>query len=168
MAQSRRGKRLCSSLRAGQRMLIAGLLLAACPTALAQYEISSYAFVEPDASLRVSGNVIHLYGVYIPPTDQTCYTFIRPVPCGTRAALALDFRIGADFVHCLPRSYRQDGSIVASCKAGEQDLSEWMLQKGWAVALPDAPFEFAAMEKIAKARGFGVWGMPVDVIRPRK
>jgi len=44
-------------------------------------------------------------------------------------------------------------------------LSEWMLQSGWAVALPDAPFEYSAMESIARSRGIGIWGIPVDVIR---
>jgi endonuclease YncB( thermonuclease family) len=125
-------------------------------------EISSFAFVQQDGSLKVAGNVVHLYGIYIPPTDQTCYTFIRPMPCGTRASLALEFQISGDFVHCIERAANPDGSITASCRANGQDLSEWMLQRGWAVALPDAPFQYVAMEKIARAKGIGVWGIPVD------
>ncbi|HVK56558.1 MAG TPA: hypothetical protein VM532_16205, partial [Burkholderiales bacterium] len=72
--------------------------------AQSETEISSYAFVQEDGALRVSGNVIHLYGIYIPPTGHTCYTFIRPMPCGTRASLALDFKIGVEFVHCIERT----------------------------------------------------------------
>jgi endonuclease YncB( thermonuclease family) len=131
----------------------------------AQSEISSFAFVRDDGSLEVGGNLIHLYGIYIPPTDQTCYTFIRPMPCGTRASLALDFRIKGEFVHCAEKARNADGSIIALCRAGNEDLSEWMLQRGWAVALPDAPFQYAAMEKIARSKGIGIWGIPVDVIR---
>lgn len=133
--------------------LVSALML---PQALA--EISSFAFVHEDGSMTVGGYLIHLYGIYIPPTDQTCYQFIRPMPCGSRASLALDFRISGDFVHCIERARNPDGSLIASCSAGGQDLSEWMLQKGWAVALPDAPFQYAAMEKIARAKGIGVWG----------
>jgi endonuclease YncB( thermonuclease family) len=114
--------------------------------------------------LSVGGYLIQLYGVYIPPTEQTCSTFIRPMPCGTRAALALDFKIAGEFVHCAERAKNQDGSITASCSAGREDLSEWMLQRGWAVALPDAPFEYAVMEKIARSRGIGIWGIPIDLI----
>lgn len=135
--------------------------------ALAQSEINSYAFVQPDSSLKISGYQIYLYGVYIPPTDQTCNTRVRPISCGTRASLALEFAIGADFVRCITRARRSDGSLIASCSANGQDLSEYMLQRGWAVALPDAPFEYAAMEKIARSRGFGVWGTPVDAIQRR-
>jgi endonuclease YncB( thermonuclease family) len=131
---------------------------------IAQSEISSFAFVQDDGSLKVSGTLIHLYGIYIPPTDRTCYTFVRPMPCGTRASLALDFKLGGDFVRCLERARHPDGSITASCTAGDEDLSAWMLKKGWAIALPNAPFEYAALEKIARARGFGVWGIPVDSI----
>ena len=135
------------------------------PWALADPEISGSAFVQPDSSMRISGTLVHLYGIYVPPTDETCYTFIRPVPCGPRASLALDFKISGDFVHCLPRATNPDGSVTASCTAGNDDLSEWMLQRGWAVARPEAPFEYAAMERIAQSKGIGIWGIPVDAIR---
>ncbi|MGE5648820.1 MAG: thermonuclease family protein [Bacillota bacterium] len=143
-----------------------GALLAAWLGAFAMQraaaEISSFAFVQPDGSLTVAGNVVHLYGIYIPPTESTCYSFIRPMPCGTRASLALEFQISGDFVHCTERTANPGGSISASCRANGQDLSEWMLQKGWAIALPDAPFQYAALEKIARARGIGIWGISID------
>lgn len=131
-------------------------------------EISSFASVQDDGTLKLAGYLVHLYGIYIPPTDHTCYTFVRPMPCGTRASLALAFKIEGNFVHCIERMRHPDGSIAASCNVDDQDLSEWMLQKGWAVALPNAPFEYAAMEKIARARSLGVWGIPIDrVMRHR-
>ena len=37
-----------------------------------------------------------------------------------------------------------------------------------ALALPDAPFEYHALEKIARHRGLGVWGMPADRILFRR
>ena len=135
--------------------------------AKANPEISSFAFVQEDGTLKVAGTLIHLYGVYIPPTDRTCYTFIRPIPCGSRASLALEFKISGDFVHCEQRLANPDGSIIASCSAGGEDLSEWMLRNGWAVAGPDAPFEYSALERIAQAKGIGIWGIPVDIIRRR-
>jgi endonuclease YncB( thermonuclease family) len=134
---------------------------------VARAEISSYAFVEEDATLKVSGEHIRLFGIYVPPTERTCYTFVRPPPCGSRGALALEFHIGVEFVHCEEKSRFADGSLSALCRVRGEDLSAWLLQQGWAVALPDAPFEYAAVEKIARTRGLGVWGIPVDVIRRR-
>ncbi len=127
----------------------ASVAITATPWAMADPEISSFAFVQENGSLQVAGNLIYLYGIYIPPTARTCQTFIRPIPCGPRASLALDFKISGDFVHCVPRASNPDGSIMASCRSGNEDLSEWMLQSGWAIALPDAPFEYSAMESIA-------------------
>ncbi|GAB3549432.1 hypothetical protein GCM10027343_31160 [Noviherbaspirillum agri] len=112
--------------------------------------------------MTVGGQRVRLFGIYVPPTDRTCNTFIRPIPCGTRASLALEFKVSGDFVRCQPRSRNADGSINASCKAGNDDLSEWMLQRGWAVALPDAPFHYAALEKIARSKGIGIWGIAID------
>jgi endonuclease YncB( thermonuclease family) len=148
-----------------RHLLIAALFLLSTG---ADAEISSYASVQDDGSLEVAGNVVHLFGIYVPPTDHTCYTFVRPAPCGTRASLALDFKIGVEFVHCTERARASDDSIFASCTARGEDLSAWMLQKGWAVALPDAPSEYAAMEKIARARGLGIWGIPIDIPRDRR
>jgi len=146
----------------------ASVLLLCATAAQAQDEISSFAFVREDGTLTVAGQHIVLYGIYIPPTERSCYTFVRPVPCGTRASLALDFKISGYFVHCLPQATSADGSIVASCRVDDVDLSEWMLQHGWALALPDAPFQYAAMESVARAHGIGVWGVPVDTFRPRR
>lgn len=150
------------------RRLFALLWVAVSLQASGAPEISSFAFVHEDGTLTVSGQRIHLYGIYIPPTDRTCSTFIQPMPCGTRASLALEFRISGDFVRCSERNRSTDGTIIASCSANGEDLSEWMLQRGWAVALPDAPFAYAAMEKIARAKGLGIWGIPVDAVRPAR
>jgi endonuclease YncB( thermonuclease family) len=161
------GKHMCKTLLAALAVAAMWATVANVSPAKAQSEISSFAFVQEDGSLKISGSLIRLYGIYIPPTDQSCSTFIRPMPCGTRASLALDFKISGAFVHCLPRATNPDGSITASCTVDREDLSAWMLQRGWAVALPDAPFEYQTLEKIAQSRGIGIWGIPVERIRRR-
>jgi endonuclease YncB( thermonuclease family) len=146
-------------------MLVAGVSQG--PPAMPMETISGLAFVQEDSSLKISSDLVHLYGIYIPPTDHTCYTFVRPMPCGTRASLALEFKISGSFVYCTPRWTNPDGSTVASCRVGNEDLSAWMLQRGWAVALPDAPVEYTVMERIAQSKGIGIWGIPIDIIRRR-
>lgn len=152
---------------ANLRNLVLAILVAATTPlqARANGQISGFASMQDDGLLKISGYRIHLYGIYIPPTGQTCYSFIRPMPCGSRAALALNFKIEGDFVHCTQRLRHVDDSITATCSLGNEDLSEWLLQKGWAVALPGAPFHYSALEKIAQSQGIGIWGVPVDIIR---
>jgi len=139
-------------------------VLALCAAASAA-EISSYAFVEHDGTLRVDGRTIHLYGIHIPPTEDDCRTSERPVRCTSRAAQALEFRISG-FVHCEPTARHDDGSVTALCRADGEDLSAYLLRRGWALALPEAPFEYEALERIARQRNVGVWGITIDRFSP--
>jgi endonuclease YncB( thermonuclease family) len=130
------------------RLLLSAML--ACglyPVATHAYEVSSYAIVNEDGTLQIKGKTVRLFGIYIPDTGRTCARNRLPPVCGSRASVALEFKI--------------DGFVT--CKLLERNP-----EMGWAVALPDAPFEYQTLEKIARSRGFGVWGMPVDRVIDRK
>ncbi len=133
------------------------------------YEISSYAGINEDGTLRIKGKTIRLFGIYIPDTERTCARNRYPRVCGSRASVALEFKIDG-FVRCDLLERHDDNTYTGYCRVNASafdegdDLSAYLLQKGWAVALPDAPFEYQTLEKIARTRGFGVWGMPVDRI----
>jgi endonuclease YncB( thermonuclease family) len=137
--------------------------------------IRSYAVVQDDASLRVQGKTIRLFGLYIPPTERGCVTVLRPPRCGSRAKRALELKIQG-FVECLPQQRYADRSIGAICYVEEGsildppvDLGAWLIEQGFAVARPDAPFEYGVLEEIARSNGRGVWGFQVDnVFRPRR
>lgn len=145
-------------------IFLVGLL----PPDVGAADFDSYAFVNDDGTLDIDNATIHLYGVLIPPTGTTCYGFERPVPCGPRAILALKFDIGEDFVKCDTKSRNKDGSYVAVCSANGRDLAETLLRQGWAVALPDAPYLYKVLEKIARSRGIGVWGIAVEPLHPQR
>jgi endonuclease YncB( thermonuclease family) len=143
-----------------------------CAAPAAAYEISSYAAINADGSLRISGKTVHLYGIYIPDTNQTCSRNRNPPVCGSRAVVALNFKIDG-FVRCEILKRYDDGSVAGRCRVKAshfddgEDLSAYLLQKGWAVALPDGPFEYQTLEKIARSRQFGIWGTTVDnIVRP--
>jgi len=134
-------------------------------------ELFSYALVQDDSSLRIKGRTVHLYGLYIPSSNRQCRTQIRPVRCAPRAALALEFKIQG-FVRCEERREREDGSVEAVCYVDSspfspgEDLGAYLIQQGLALALPDAPFEYHALERIARHNQLGVWGFQVDSIQP--
>jgi len=146
------------------RLILGLVLLCLCLSAGA--EITSYVRVRDDGALLIRRHIIWLYGVYIPTTDRTCKTLISPRRCGPRAILELDFKING-FVTCEPVYTNADDSLSAVCRHRGQDLAAWMLEQGWALALPDAPFEYAALEQIARSRKVGVWGTPADRIQRR-
>ncbi len=157
--------------RAGAVALaLAGLLLGGSPAGA--QEIHSYAIVQDDASLRVQGKTIRLFGIYLPPAIQNCRTDFRPPICGSRAARALEVLIRG-FVRCLPQTRNRDRSINAVCYTNAASLSQppvdlgaRLIEEGLALAGPAAPFEYQALERIARANRRGVWGFQVDrVIR---
>ena len=148
-------------------------LHALAPVAVYAREISSYAFINEDGSLRIKRKTIHLYGIHIPGSGKQCNTSLIPPVCGSRAAIALEFKIQG-FVRCEIIEENADGSLVGWCRVNAsklsegEDLSAYLLERGWAVALPDAPIEYQVLEKIAYRRGIGIWGFQIDsVIRPR-
>ena len=146
------------------------LLLGAVPTA--QADFASYAIVQADGTLKVAGRSVHLYGIHIPDAGRHCRTSVRPVRCGSRAAVALDTKIQG-FVRCREMGRNRDRSLNAVCwvdyslRTGGEDLGAWLISQGWAVARPEASFDYVTRERIARARGKGVWGFQADSIRRR-
>jgi len=138
------------------RAVLAALLWLAAP--LASAELVSYAKVRQDATLMVGSRVVRLYGIYVPAMGRTCRTNLRPVKCGSNAVLALDFKIRG-FVRCQQVRKHRDRSVTARCLNKGVDLGAYLIERGWAVALPGGPFEYQVLEKIARSRSMGIWGM---------
>jgi len=130
-------------------------------------ELTSYAFVNDDGTLRIKRKNIHLYGIHIPKTSNDCRLNQEPPFCASRAALALEFK-AKRFVRCEIISENPDRSLTGWCRVNYshfsegEDLSAYLLERGWAVALPDAPVEYHALERIARSRGVGVWGFSIQ------
>jgi endonuclease YncB( thermonuclease family) len=135
--------------------------LASSVTPILAADLSSFAFVNDDGSLRIRGQTVRLDGIIIPPTDRACQSNVRPIRCAPQAALALNFKVGTHFVHCTIRERRPNRDLIARCTVDDEDLAAWLIQQGWAAAAPDAPPEYVVLEKIARHRGIGVWGIPI-------
>ncbi len=80
-------------------IVLIGTMSSAPDAALAQ--AGELAFVQPDGTLKLGNRTIRLYGIYMPPTDRFCRTFLRPPRCASRAVLELD-RMIHGFVWCDP------------------------------------------------------------------
>ena len=133
-------------------------------------EIVSYAIVQDDATMKVQGKRIRLFGVHPVDLRRFCDDTFRPARCQTRAAVALASKIQG-FVRCNPQTRYGDGTIGAFCSVDGRgvldppvDLGAYLIREGWAVARPEAPFEYHTLEKIARANRRGVWGFQADQI----
>jgi endonuclease YncB( thermonuclease family) len=142
--------------------------LSSSTSVLAASPIRNFAIVQDDGSLRVQGQTIRLFGTHIPRTGRRCESRLRPIKCGSRAALALELIIRG-FVTCHPQGRYRDRSISAICYVEHGsivdpplDLGAWLIEKGLAVASPEAPFEYVTLERIAQAQNRGIWGFQFD------
>lgn len=146
------------------------IFLLMLPLSVAMADVTGYALVREDGSLQVEGRIIRLYGIYIPPTEVTCRAFIRPPRCAPRAALALSFKIQG-FVHCEKVGVNKDGTISAICRnnytsvSKGEDLAAYLLQQGWAVALPAAPFAIMHLRGLRGTRALGYGGFPIRTLK---
>lgn len=150
----------------GTGFLVLSLLVAGN---VASREFEGHAIVRGDGSLLIKNRVVHLYGIYLPATNRQCRGWITPVRCDERGVLALDF-IVKGFITCFEQVQNPDGSIDAVCYRDRSsfdpgiDLGAYLIERGWALALPNAPFEYQARERIARSREVGVWGWQVDSV----
>ena len=166
------GRRLrsCAALiRSTIEGLLAALVLiafAAAPALAADRPVlDGLAQVQTDASLRIAGRTVRLYGVYIPDVDgSTCSFVIRPARCGSRSALYLEQQVNG-FVRCEIIRQASDGALEGLCsvKGGDlfgprEDLGALMVAQGWALAGDDAPARYRALERLASSREVGLWG----------
>jgi endonuclease YncB( thermonuclease family) len=147
------------------------LLGLAAERAAAIEPITGLARVAADGTLVVGDRRVRLFGIFIPLDGRQCRTWLRPPLCAAPAVLALSNRI-TGFVRCEPRRLRDDGVIEAVCfaraqrlGAGDDDLAAQLLLEGWALAGPDAPFEYRGLERIAERRGVGLWNPGVTIFR---
>ncbi len=136
--------------------------------------VEGHAIVRSDGSLLMVYRVVHLFGIYMPSTNRQCRAWIAPVRCDERGVLALDFFVKG-FITCFERVQRADGSVDATCYRERSsfdpgtDLAAYLIERGWALARPEAPFEYHAMERIARSQEVGVWGWQVDSVTiPRR
>ncbi|MDJ0934190.1 MAG: hypothetical protein QNI93_02250 [Kiloniellales bacterium] len=137
----------------------------------ARAAVGSRVLVQDDGSLKINGRVVHLFGIYLPKGNRVCDSSLVPVRCASRAAKALRFRIQS-MIYCENVSKNRDGSLNAVCLTSSRgeifeprsDLAAYLLQRGLAVALPTAPFEYKTIERIAKSQGRGFWGFFADSV----
>lgn len=151
--------------------LLAALAAMSAPAA-ALAERKRRAVVMDDGTLRIGGKTIRLFGVYLPDLGKHCTTATVPAQCGSEPVLALKRRLRG-FVDCRRVRRNADGSISAQCFVDalgsildpDVDLAAYLLENGYAVATPDAPFEYVTLERIARAQKRGIWSDRLRRIR---
>lgn len=125
---------------------------------------------ENSAEFSAMGRHVAIAGIEGLRPDESCEDHGRSWPCGMRARTAFRAWLGGRAVECdLPKE-KTGETESARCKRGKQDAGAWLVENGWARAVPDGPYE--AQEKKARDRRKGMFGrapvteMPVLPLTP--
>jgi endonuclease YncB( thermonuclease family) len=131
------------------------------------FDIRGVASVVTAGVIDVAGKRMRLHGIDPLEGAQKCLTRQgREWKCGEKAKTALAERTREGEVVCKKKGTDRRGVDIASCKAGEDDLSAWMIAAGWAFPARRLSTEFLPQEASAKAGALGAWSgifiMPHD------
>jgi len=109
-------------------------------------------------TLTVDGQQVRLYGIDAPEIGQFCATkHLKPFDCGWVAARSLRLFLGGAEIRCKARDLLPDGTILAKCFAGRNDLSAQMVVVGWALAHPVTGADYRRGELAARATREGLF-----------
>ncbi|MGH6900304.1 MAG: thermonuclease family protein [Geminicoccaceae bacterium] len=125
----------------------------------ARAEIAGSPQIVDGRTLVMAGQQIRLFGIDAPDLDQVCQHGGRDYQCGKVARATLwDLVAGLD-VSCTPEAEAAgpDGSIAATCTAGDRNLNESMVHAGWALADRAATDRYVATEADARKARRGLW-----------
>jgi hypothetical protein len=132
--------------------------------------LDGLAIVQADGSLRVDGETVYLYGVFLPQLERTCTSIVRPPRCGAPSVLVLNDLVEG-FVQCqVVREGRN--AVQGICTqpgrdlfGAREDLAATLVRRGWALAADEAPAQYRALEALARSREVGLWGPKILNLR---
>ncbi|MBF9234613.1 thermonuclease family protein [Microvirga alba] len=120
--------------------------------------IAGQASVIDGDTIEIAGTRIRLHGIDAPESGQICQDAReRNYRCGQQAAFALADWIGRATVSCEPRDTDRYGRVVAVCRARGQDMNQWMVRAGWAIAYREYSQEYVPDELTARRARAGLW-----------
>lgn len=119
--------------------------------------ISGTASVIDGDTVEIHGQRIRLFGLDAPEGRQPCTRDGNPWRCGPAAANALADMIGHQPLTCDQRDIDRYGRIVAVCMVGGEDVGQWMVREGWAMAYRQYSKAYIEDENAARAMRIGLW-----------
>lgn len=109
-------------------------------------------------TFEISGVVVRLLDVDAPEMSQKCEGGPKELRnCGAFVADVLAERIRGQTVECEVQAIDEYHRRLVSCSHAGDDLSNWLVSEGLAVASLRSPERLALEEEAAQAAGRGLW-----------
>jgi endonuclease YncB( thermonuclease family) len=109
-------------------------------------------------TLKIGKNRIRLHGIDAPEAKQLCRNkTLSDWLCGKAATKALRKKIDNRVVQCFSEKKDRYKRYIAVCSIDGENLNQWLVLNGWAVAYRKYSKDFIRAESIAKSRRTGIW-----------
>lgn len=133
------------------------LALLAATTAFAA-DVSGSARVVDGDTIVVGNTRVRLEGIDAPETDQICLDAKgERWTCGVAVRDQLAEHIGNRDVVCADKGHDKYGRMLALCSAAGENLNEWMVTEGFALAYTRFSQQYVAQERTAREAKRGMW-----------
>lgn len=101
---------------------------------------------------------MRLNGIDAPEHGQLCQNQAgKPYNCGQSALVALNGQVRGGEVRCGGTKHDRYQGLIATCWKGDEDLNQWMVLNGWAVAYRTFSTVYVDAEDTARMAKRGLW-----------
>ncbi|MXO58563.1 hypothetical protein GRI89_03275 [Altererythrobacter salegens] len=114
-------------------------------------------------TLVIGDTHVRLHGIDAVESNQLCTRDEGPWECGKEAASFLADRVNGSTVQCQTRDRDVYGRDVSTCRVNGRDLSLWMVEAGYAVALRDFSETYVEAEERARVNRIGIWASQFQI-----
>lgn len=109
-------------------------------------------------TLIINERKIRLDGIDAPETDQFCLdAFDQLYACGLLARDQLNKRIGVAIIVCESEGKDRYGRFLSTCYRGQENLNDWLVKQGLALAYVRYSNRYKAAEDKARIEQRGIW-----------
>ncbi len=121
-------------------------------------EVSGSARVIDGDTIVLGDTRVRLEGIDAPETDQICLDARgKRWTCGVAARDQLAQQFYNHEVTCTDRGHDKYGRVLGLCSVEDENLNQWMVTEGWALAYTRFSQEYDAQERAAREAQRGMW-----------
>ena len=125
--------------------------------AFSKEKILGKAIIIDGDTIHIGKNKIRLHGIDAPEYRQTCTIDKEMWNCGIESKIALENFILTKEVNCEIIDVDQYRRFVGICFLENQNINQYMVRNGWAIAYRYYSLKFVKDEEFAKKNKLGIW-----------
>jgi endonuclease YncB( thermonuclease family) len=109
-------------------------------------------------TLAIGATKVRLQGIDAPEIDQVCLNANSARwTCGIDARDQLISHIAGRVISCVSSGSDVYLRTLGTCSLGGENLNEWMVQQGWALAYVQYSSAYVRAEEVARTKQRGLW-----------